>query len=91
MAKRLAGRQKAVRGPVSSGSKRRRDGWVRKNVAIDQRKLDIARRELGVRTETEAIDLALDAIAFRKELSRGIEAVRRSGGVVDVFGGPHKG
>ena len=63
----------------------RRSGWVRKNVVMDQRKLDVARRTLGVATETEAIDQALDFIAFRKELADGFTAVRRSGGVEDVF------
>ena len=65
--------------------KSRRAGWVRKNVVMDQRKLDSARRALGVETETEAIDRALDFVAFREELASGFEAVRRSGGVDDVF------
>jgi hypothetical protein len=40
-----------------TGQKRSRgrgEGWVRKNVVMDQRKLDAARRVLGVETETEA-------------------------------------
>jgi hypothetical protein len=52
---------------------------------MDQRKLDIARRALGVDTETEAIDRALDLVAFREELARGFAAVRSSGGVDDVL------
>ncbi len=52
---------------------------------IDQRKLDAARRVLGVATETEAIDLALDLVAFRRELVGGFAAVRRAGGIEDVF------
>ena len=43
---------------------------------MDQRKLDVARRALGVDTETEAIDQALDLVAFREELARGFAAVR---------------
>jgi hypothetical protein len=31
-------------------------GWVRKNLHIDQRKLDAARKALGVKTETEAVE-----------------------------------
>jgi hypothetical protein len=58
---------------------------VRKNVVMDQRKLDAARRVLGVETETEAIDLALDFVAFRRELADGIRAVRRGGGIDDAF------
>ncbi len=63
----------------------RRAGWVRKNVAMDQRKLDAARRALGVATETEAIDRALDFVAFREELAAGFRAVRLSGGIEDVL------
>ena len=63
----------------------RRAGWVRKNVVMDQRKLDAARRLLGVDTETEAIDLSLDFVAFREEIARGLDAVRRRGGVDDVL------
>ena len=62
-----------------------RSGWVRKNVVMDQRKLDAARRALGVDTETEAIDLALDFVAFRREVAHGIGAVRRAGGIDDVL------
>jgi hypothetical protein len=72
---------------TSRGVRSGRAGWVRKNVVMDQRKLDVARRALGVDTETEAIDQALDFVAFRKELARGFTAVRRSGGVEDVLGG----
>jgi hypothetical protein len=64
---------------------RRGEGWVRKNVVMDQRKLDAARRALGVESETEAIDVALDLVAFRRELGRGIAAVRRVGGIEDVL------
>ena len=42
----------------------------RKNVNIDQTKLDRARKLLG--TETETIDQALDMILFREEVVRGI-------------------
>jgi hypothetical protein len=52
---------------------------------MDQRKLDVARRALGAETETEAIDLALDLVAFGEELARGFAAVRLSGGVGDLL------
>ena len=77
-----------ARRPAAKARRRgagRRAGWVRKNVVMDQRKLDSARRALGVDTETEAIDRALDFVAFREELARAFTAVRRSGGVADVF------
>jgi hypothetical protein len=35
--------------------------------AMDQRKLDVVRRVLGVETETEAINQALDLVALREE------------------------
>jgi hypothetical protein len=47
--------------------------------AIDQRKLDAARKALGFKTETETVDAALDAIALRKELSSGIRRARAAG------------
>jgi hypothetical protein len=78
----------ATRRTATGGRRRRsgsRSGWVRKNVVMDQRKLDTARRLLGVDTETEAIDQALDFVAFGEELARGFAAVRRSGGVDDVL------
>ena len=77
-----------ARRSVKTGPKRSRgrgEGWVRKNVVMDQRKLDTARRLLGVETETETIDVALDLVAFRRELVLGIAAVRRVGGIEDVF------
>jgi hypothetical protein len=83
MAKAIAARRS------TSGTRQRRSsrraGWVRKNVVMDQRKLDVARRALGVDTETEAIDQALDFVVFREELEKGFAAVRRSGGVDDVL------
>jgi hypothetical protein len=48
-----------------------------KNVPMDQRKLEAARRALGVEPKSEAIDLALDLVAFRREVSEGIAAMRR--------------
>jgi Arc/MetJ family transcription regulator len=60
-------------------------GWVRKNLHIDQRKLDAARKILGVTTETEAVDAALDAIVLRKEVSSGIRRARAAGGLRDIY------
>jgi hypothetical protein len=84
MAKTVARRPKRATIGVQR-ARGRRTGWVRKNVIMDQRKLDAARRALGVETETEAIDQALDLIAFGNEVAKGIAAVRRSGGVDDVL------
>ena len=85
MAKAIATKRTAT-GSRRRGSSRRA-GWVRKNVVMDQRKLDVARRALGVDTETEAIDQALDFVAFGDELANGFAAVRQSGGVEDVVDG----
>ncbi|MEO5820515.1 MAG: hypothetical protein ABIT71_08410 [Vicinamibacteraceae bacterium] len=48
---------------------------------MDQRKLDAVKQELNVSTETEAVDAALDEIAFRRELVGGIRRLRRAGGL----------
>ena len=81
MAKAIAAKRQAT----GARRSRRGRGWVRKNVVMDQRKLDVARSALGAETETETIDQALDLVAFREELAKGFAAVRRSGGVDDVL------
>ena len=88
MAKAAVGRTRQTGPRRTSRTRANRAGWVRKNVVMDQRKLDVARRALGVDTETEAIDLALDFVAFRRELVQGIAAMRRVGGIEDVFEPP---
>lgn len=72
--------------PVRRRGSGRRGSWVRKNMVMDQQKLDVARRVLSVETETEAVDQALDFVTFREELANGFAAVRRSGGIEDAFG-----
>lgn len=72
-------RARSRRTPMRHGS------WVRKNMLMDQRKLDVVRRALNVMTETEAVDAALDEIAFRGEIGRGIRALRRAGGLVGLY------
>ena len=57
----------------------------RKNVNIDQTKLDRVRKLLGTETETEAIDQALDMVLFREELVQGIERIAGMGGVENFF------
>lgn len=72
-------------------SKRHRGGSKgkvrRKNLNIDQAKLDRARRILGVRTETEAVDQALSMLLFREELVQGIRDIGGMGGVENYFNG----
>ena len=59
----------------------------RKNLNIDQAKLDRVRELLGVDTETEAVDQALSALLLREELIAGVRRVAGSGGVENVFEG----
>jgi hypothetical protein len=69
-----------ARGPASARRLGRPPrGWVRKYLHIDQRKPNVARKVLGVKTETEAVDAALDAIAFRQEICEGIQSLRAMG------------
>ena len=62
-----------------------RSTWVRKNMLMDQRKLDVVKRLLKASTETEAVNAALDEIAFRSGLVGGMRALRRAGGLADLF------
>lgn len=52
---------------------------------MDQKKLDEVKRVLKASTETEAIDAALDEIAFRHGLVEGMRALKRAGGLADLF------
>ena len=62
-----------------------RSTWVRKNMAMDQAKLTRAKRLLGVETETEAVDAALDLIAFRSEVENALDKLVGRGGFEDHF------
>lgn len=53
----------------------------RKNMLIDQRKLDAAKSALGAATETAAVDAALDLVVFRAEVFRGLDALVAAGGL----------
>lgn len=57
----------------------------RKNVNINQEKLDRAVEILGARSETEAIDQALDLLVFREELLSGIDRIAGKGGIENYF------
>jgi hypothetical protein len=57
----------------------------RKNVNIDQAKLDRVRELLGSTSETEAIDQALSMLLFREELVAGLAAISGKGGVEAAF------
>ena len=57
----------------------------RKNLNIDQTKLDRVVDLLGAQTETEAIDQALELLLLREELLEGIARIAGTGGVENVF------
>jgi len=62
----------------------------RKNLLLDQAKIDRAKRIFKASTETEAIHRALDAVAdleaFQRELGRGFNELIGLGGFADHFG-----
>jgi hypothetical protein len=61
----------------------------RKNLFIDQRRLDRVKALLGSETETETIERALvlteDFAAFEAEVNRGLASLVGRGGFVDRF------
>ena len=57
----------------------------RKNYYLDENKIRRVKRVLGAKTETEAIDTALDLVIFRKEILKSLEKVAGKGGVEKVF------
>lgn len=59
----------------------------RKNLYIDQAKLDRVRSLLGAKSEAEAIDQALSLLLLGEDLIEGIERVAGTGGVDNVFEG----
>lgn len=84
----MAGTRQAPTKVQVSPRRRRRatpGAWTRKNLLIDQRKLDRAKTLLGVPTETAAVDLALDFVAFRGEVFAGIDRLLAVGGLRDPF------
>jgi len=62
-----------------------REKWMRKNISIDQIKLDRAKQILHASTETDAVDAALDLVSFQEEVSAGIDRLVAAGGLTDPF------
>ncbi len=56
----------------------------RKNYYLGQKKILRAKSILGAKTETEAINSALDLVVFRKEILKSLEKVVGKGGVEKV-------
>lgn len=63
----------------------------RKNLFIDQRRIDRVKALLHAETETETIDRALalaeDLAAFEAEVDRGLSGLVGGGGFIDRFAG----
>jgi Arc/MetJ family transcription regulator len=59
------------------GVRTSREGKVRKEFWLDPDLLRAAQEYLGASTEREAVEMALDLVAFRKELGEGARALRR--------------
>ena len=61
----------------------------RKNLELDQRRIDQVKEALGARTETEAITLAMDVALemsnFRAEVAKGSAKLFGRGGFVNRF------
>ena len=53
-----------------------RKNKVRKEFWLDPKLLQTVKEELGVATEREAVEMALDLIVFRKELVEGTHRLR---------------
>jgi len=53
-----------------------REGKVRKEFWLDPTLLREAQEFLGASTEREAVEMALDLVAFRKELGQGARTLR---------------
>ena len=56
----------------------------RKNMLMDQRKLDLAKATLGADTETAAVDAALDLVVFRAEVFHGLDQLVAAGGLATI-------
>ena len=56
----------------------------RKNMLMDQRKLDAAKAALGADTETAAVDAALDLVVFRTEVFQALDQLVAVGGLATI-------
>ena len=72
-----------------AAQKSQRTSLRRKNLILNQDKIDRAREIFGVTTDTEAIDRALDAAndlaLFRAEVDTGFNNLLGKGGFTDYF------
>jgi Arc/MetJ family transcription regulator len=59
----------------SSKARSSRRGKVRKEFWLDPKALRRAQKLLGVDTERETVEIALDLVAFRHELNEGLQSL----------------
>jgi hypothetical protein len=69
----MATRSRRRRAPPAARSSRK--GKVRKEFWLDPKLLRTARELLGASSEREAVEMALDLVAFRQELIRGTRSL----------------
>jgi len=72
---------------TTSGRRAKGSKVRRKNLNIDQAKLDRVKEALGAATETEAVDRALSVVLFREELLEGVRTIAGTGEVENFFTG----
>jgi hypothetical protein len=58
---------------------------ARKNMDMDVEKLELARQALGARTDTEAVDRALDYVLFQAEVFTALDRLADLGGLRDPY------
>ncbi|MBI4714653.1 MAG: type II toxin-antitoxin system VapB family antitoxin [Nitrospirae bacterium] len=56
-----------------------------KHLKLDQNKIDRARKYLGVKTEAEAIDQALEFLIAEKTIDRAIRKIKGKGNIDKVY------
>ncbi|HEV2148964.1 MAG TPA: hypothetical protein VGR37_16280 [Longimicrobiaceae bacterium] len=81
---------------LSGGSLVEGEKPTRKNHYLYQSKIDLAKEILGVKTETEALDRALDLLIYGEALATGTEAMEGEEyhdvlGIADEVPGAHRG
>jgi hypothetical protein len=70
----------AASAPPAAGTGER----IRKSMDMDASKLEEARRILGARTDTDAVDQALDYVIFQGEVFGALDALAALGGLDDL-------
>ena len=72
----VAPKKSPVAGSVRSGRRAPGEGKVRKEFWLDPSALAEAQAVLGTETERETVEMALDLVAFRRDLVLGARALK---------------